>query len=117
MHHKGLSYQKVKKKYLNFLKSQEVLSEPFRDKIRQLNNFYIPISQMIYKSYLKDKKTKIIALKLTKRDYDEILQQEAVVRKVQRLKMLQRHAIFQEWKSFKLIDFNDHFNELTLRSN
>ena len=62
MHHKGLSYQKVKKKYLNFLKSQEVLSEPFRDKIRQLNNFYIPISQMIYKSYLKDKKTKIIAL-------------------------------------------------------
>ena len=33
-------YQKIKKNYLKFLKSQEVLSEPFRDKIKQLNNFY-----------------------------------------------------------------------------
>ena len=33
---------KVKKKYLKFLKSQEILSEPFRDKIGQLNSFYIP---------------------------------------------------------------------------
>ena len=39
------NYQKVKK-YLKFLKSQEVLSEPFRDKIGQLNNFYLPISKM-----------------------------------------------------------------------
>ena len=30
----------VKEKYLKFIKSQEVLSEPFRDKIDQLNNFY-----------------------------------------------------------------------------
>ena len=57
-----LSYQKVKKKYLQFLKSQEVLSEPFRDKIDQLNNFYIPISQMIYDNYLGNKRTKIIGL-------------------------------------------------------
>jgi D-glycerate 3-kinase len=57
-----LSYQKVKKKYLRFIKAQEVLSEPFRDKIGQLNNFYIPISQMIYKNYLKNKKTQIIGL-------------------------------------------------------
>jgi D-glycerate 3-kinase len=57
-----LSYQKVKKKYLQFLKSQEVLSEPFRDKIGQLNNFYIPISQMIYDNYLRNKRTKIIGL-------------------------------------------------------
>ena len=41
---KFLNYQKVKKKYLKFLDSQEVLSEPFRDKINQLKYFYIPIS-------------------------------------------------------------------------
>ena len=62
MQNKVLSYQKVKKKYLNFLKSQEVLSEPFRDKIGQLNNFYIPIARMIHKSYLKNKRTNIIGL-------------------------------------------------------
>ena len=57
-----LSYQKVKSKYLKFLKSQEVLSEPFRDKISQLNNFYQPISEMIYKNYIKNKKTQVIGL-------------------------------------------------------
>ena len=57
-----LNYQKVKKKYLQFLKSQEVLSEPFRDKIGQLNKFYIPISKMIYDDYLGNKRTKIIGL-------------------------------------------------------
>ena len=57
-----LSFQKVKSKYLKFLKSQEVLSEPFRDKISQLNNFYQPISEMIYKNYIKNKKTQVIGL-------------------------------------------------------
>jgi D-glycerate 3-kinase len=57
-----LSYQKTKVKYLKFLKSQEVLSEPFRNKINQLNNFYLPISKMIYKKYLKNKKTQVIGL-------------------------------------------------------
>ena len=57
-----LSYQKVKKKYLRFIKAQEVLSEPFRDKISQLNNFYLPISQMIKETYSKEKKTQIIGL-------------------------------------------------------
>ena len=45
----------IKKKYLKFLKSQEVLSEPFRDKLEQLNNFYLPISEKIYKIYKKKK--------------------------------------------------------------
>ena len=36
-------YENIKKEYLGYLKSQEVLSEPFRDKIGQLNNFYIPM--------------------------------------------------------------------------
>ena len=57
-----LSYQKIKNKYLKFLKSQEILSEPFRDKIGQLNNFYLPISKMINKNFLRNKKTKIIGL-------------------------------------------------------
>ncbi len=61
MEDKHLIYQKVKKKYLKFLRSQEVMSEPFRDKLGQLNKFYLPISKMISKSCLK-KKTKVIGL-------------------------------------------------------
>jgi D-glycerate 3-kinase len=57
-----LSYQRAKKKYLNFLKSQEIRSEPFRDKIGQLTGFYLPICKMINSNYLKDKKIKIIGL-------------------------------------------------------
>ncbi len=52
----------VKKIYLKFLKSQEVVSEPFRDKVGQLNNFFLPISEKIYRNYLNNKKTKIIGL-------------------------------------------------------
>ncbi len=55
-------YQKLKRKYLKFLNSQEVLSEPFRDKIGQLNKFYLPISKMIQQEYLKKKETKVIGL-------------------------------------------------------
>ena len=62
MHLDELSNQKLKKKYLRFIKTQEVLSEPFLDKIGQLNNFYLPISKMIYQTYLKKKKTQIIGL-------------------------------------------------------
>ena len=59
-HH--FNYQKVKKKYLNFLRSQEVMSEPFRDKLGQLNKYYLPISKMIKEEYQKKRKTKIIGL-------------------------------------------------------
>ena len=62
MHLTKLSYNKVKNKYLKFIKSQEVLSEPFRDKIGQLNNFYLPISKMINNNYIKNKKTQVIGL-------------------------------------------------------
>ncbi len=55
-------YKRVKKKYLNFIKSQEVLSEPFRDKISQLNKFYLPLSKKIYSSYNKSKRTRVIGL-------------------------------------------------------
>ena len=57
-----LNYQKVKKKYLKFLNSQEILSEPFRDKLNQLNKFYLPIGKMIMDEYTKKKKTKVIGL-------------------------------------------------------
>ena len=58
MEDKLSNYKKVKQKYLKFLTSQEVMSEPFRDKLGQLNKFYLPISKMIAKDYLKKKKTK-----------------------------------------------------------
>ena len=56
---KSANYKKVIKLYLKFLKSQEILSEPFRDKIGQLNNFYLPISKKIFKTFNKDKKTMV----------------------------------------------------------
>ena len=62
MEDKCFNYRKVKKKYLQFLTSQEVMSEPFRDKLGQLNKFYLPISKMIAEDYLKKKKTKVIGL-------------------------------------------------------
>ena len=55
-------YRKIKKKYLKFLKTQEVLTEPFRDKVGQLNKFYLPLSKMINDEFLKNKKTKVIGL-------------------------------------------------------
>ena len=57
-----IKYKKIEKKYLDYLKSQEALSEPFRDKIGQLKKFYLPISTRIYSSFLKTKKTKVIGL-------------------------------------------------------
>ncbi len=62
MEDKRFNYQKVKKKYLKFLNSQEIISEPFRDKVGQLNKFYLPISKMIKDEYIKKKKTKVIGL-------------------------------------------------------
>ena len=56
------NHEKVKKKYLKFLNSQAVISEPFRDKLGQLNRFYFPVSKMIKDEYIKKKKTKIIGL-------------------------------------------------------
>jgi D-glycerate 3-kinase len=52
----------LKKKYLSFLSSQEVQSEPFNDKLGQLKNFYLPICKKIYQEYKKKKQIKIIGL-------------------------------------------------------
>ena len=52
----------LEKKYLYFLSTQETPSKPFRNKIAQLNNFYLPICKKIYQDYKKNKKIKIIGL-------------------------------------------------------
>ena len=62
MNSKISNYKKIKIKYLEFIKSQEILSEPFRDKIKQLNEYYLPISKKINKDYIKNKKTMLIGL-------------------------------------------------------
>jgi D-glycerate 3-kinase len=62
MRSNSLNFKQIKKKYLKFLKSQEVTSEPFRDKQGQLRNFYLPICKKINSEYVKRKKTKIIGL-------------------------------------------------------
>ena len=58
----SLNYDKIKKKYIKFINSQEVTSEPFRDKLGQLEKFYFPISEMIKDEFLKKKKTRVIGL-------------------------------------------------------
>ena len=55
------SNQLLEKKYLDFLNSQEVYSEPFHNKLGQLNNYYLPICEKIF-TKLSKKKIKIIGL-------------------------------------------------------
>jgi len=55
------SNQLLEKKYLDFLNSQEVYSEPFHNKLGKINNYYLPICEKIFKK-LKKKKIKIIGL-------------------------------------------------------
>ena len=63
MHFKKLDLNnKAKKKYLQFIKSQEILSEPFRDKLGQLNKFYLPLSKKIFNRKIKNNKTIIVGL-------------------------------------------------------
>ena len=52
----------LKKKYLRFLSTQEIYSEPFYNKLGQLNFFYLPICEKIYQDYKKNKKIKTIGL-------------------------------------------------------
>ena len=49
-------------RYLNFLKKQEVLGEPFYDKVGQFKKFYLPISKIIYEFFNKKKSTIIIGI-------------------------------------------------------
>ena len=48
MEDRFLNFNRIKKKYLRFLTSQEVMSEPFRDKLGQLNNFYFLVHLINY---------------------------------------------------------------------
>ena len=60
--HKKISTIVLKKKYLNFLKTQEVQSKPFYNKLGQLNKFYLPICEKIFLDYKKNKNIRIIGL-------------------------------------------------------
>ena len=64
MTEKLFNFLKIKKKYLKYIRSQETPGELFKNKLEQLNYFYIPISKMIYKDYKKskNKSTRIIGL-------------------------------------------------------
>ena len=53
---------KIKKGYLNFLKKQEILGEPFYDKLGQLKNFYLPICHSIFEQHNKRKKITVIGI-------------------------------------------------------
>ena len=52
----------VEKEYLRFLSNEEIRGRPFHNKIDQLNNFYLPVCEKIYRDYKKNKKIKIIGL-------------------------------------------------------
>ncbi len=53
---------KIKNKYLNFIKSQEISGEFFKNKHKQFDDFYLPISKNIFENYNRYKKTQIIGL-------------------------------------------------------
>ncbi len=55
-------FSKIKKKYLNFLKKQEVKGEPFYNKIVQLIEFYIPICDSIHSDYILRKECMTVGL-------------------------------------------------------
>ena len=59
---RGYNYLNLKKRYLKFLKKDELKSKPIVDKIGKLNKFYLPLSTWIYNIYAKDNKIKIIGL-------------------------------------------------------
>ena len=49
----NVKIHQAKNKYFKFLKSQEIRSEPFRDKAGQFNNFYMPLATMINNNFKK----------------------------------------------------------------
>ena len=59
---KNSNFKKIKFNYLNFIKKQEVLGEPFFDKLGQLKKYYIPICNSIFEEYRKKNKTIIVGL-------------------------------------------------------
>ncbi len=57
-----LDNSKIKKQYLKFIRSQETTKDTFRQKIKQLDTIYIPLSDLIFKKFHKRKNTQIIGL-------------------------------------------------------
>jgi len=55
-------FKSVKKDYLKFLNKEKILDRPQTDKIKNLKNFYIPLSFWIENKYKKKKKTLFLGL-------------------------------------------------------
>ena len=56
------NFKKIKKRYFKFIRSQDTLGKSFQNKMEQLKNFYLPISQIIFKDYCKYGDTRVIGL-------------------------------------------------------
>ena len=52
----------LKKTYFKFIRSQETSGEQFKDKLRQLKNFYLPICDKLFKLYKSKNRTLLIGL-------------------------------------------------------
>lgn len=59
---KSSNFLLVKKKYLRFLKKQEISGDLFYDKLNQLKKFYLPICDQIYNEFKNNNKSLIIGL-------------------------------------------------------
>ncbi len=52
----------LKKKYLNFIKKQETFGESFKDKLNQLNNYYLPVCRKLFDQCKFSSKPMIVGL-------------------------------------------------------
>ena len=55
-------FLKVKKDYLKFLKKEKIFGKSNKNKIKNLKNYYIPMSFWIEKKYIEKKKTLFLGL-------------------------------------------------------
>ena len=56
--------------------------------------------------------TEVIALRLTKQDYQQILYQHQVANRMKRLDFLNKLAFFKGWERVKLSDYNQMADEI-----
>ena len=52
----------LKKKYLQFIRKQEIIGEKFKDKQKQLTNFYLPFCHKIFKLFKSKNRPLLLSL-------------------------------------------------------